>query len=184
LARLRSLCAEYDAVADYRVMHACAALLTAAAARRAAAAGENVDVAGLAKDAAARYADLGWPMQQAHALEIGDRFDEAMELYRACGSIADVRRLETGAGRRAARRPAGSRKDTVARASATGGRLTAREREVASLVAQGLSNKSIADRLSVGEKTIEKYVTAIYAKLSFSTRAQLAAYIARSEASG
>jgi DNA-binding NarL/FixJ family response regulator len=53
--------------------------------------------------------------------------------------------------------------------------------EVAQLVAKGLNNKSIANRLSVGEKTIEKYVTAIYAKLSFSTRAQLAAYIARAE---
>ena len=57
-------------------------------------------------------------------------------------------------------------------------------REVAALVAQGLTNRAIAEALCVGEKTIEKYVTAIYAKLSFSTRAQLAAHVARSEASG
>jgi DNA-binding NarL/FixJ family response regulator len=63
-------------------------------------------------------------------------------------------------------------------------RLSPRERQVAAFVAQGFTNRAIADALHVGEKTVEKYVSAIYAKLSFSTRAQLAAYVARGEVGG
>jgi DNA-binding NarL/FixJ family response regulator len=43
--------------------------------------------------------------------------------------------------------------------------LTAREHEVLSLMAEGRSNQAIADRLSVGEGTVEKHVTSIFGKL-------------------
>ena len=43
--------------------------------------------------------------------------------------------------------------------------LTAREREVLALMAEGLSNHGIADRLSVGAPTVEKHVTSIFSKL-------------------
>ena len=56
------------------------------------------------------------------------------------------------------------------------GGLTARERDVARLVAQGKSNRSIARSLGIGERTVEGYVAAALAKLGFSTRAQLAAW--------
>lgn len=56
--------------------------------------------------------------------------------------------------------------------------LTAREREVAGLVAAGLSNRAIAERLVVSERTIEKHVENALAKLSFSSRAQLAVWAA------
>jgi DNA-binding NarL/FixJ family response regulator len=56
------------------------------------------------------------------------------------------------------------------------GGLTAREREVAALVARGLSNRAIAERLVVGERTVEGYVANSFAKLGFNTRAQLAAW--------
>jgi len=55
--------------------------------------------------------------------------------------------------------------------------LSRREREVAELVAAGHTNRLIADRLGVGEKTVEKHVGSIYAKLGFRSRAMLAAYI-------
>jgi len=45
------------------------------------------------------------------------------------------------------------------------GRLSAREREVLSLVAQGLSNKAIASRLFVTERTVEAHTTQIFGKL-------------------
>lgn len=59
-----------------------------------------------------------------------------------------------------------------------GGRgvLTAREREVATLVADGLSNKDIASRLGVSERTAEGHVERIRAKLGFGSRAQIAAW--------
>ena len=58
------------------------------------------------------------------------------------------------------------------------GGLTAREREVAALIGEGLSNRAIADRLVVSERTVESYVSSILAKLSFSARTQIAAWAA------
>jgi DNA-binding NarL/FixJ family response regulator len=46
--------------------------------------------------------------------------------------------------------------------------LTAREREVLQLVAEGRSNKGIADRLDVSERAVQKHVTAIFGKLGLS----------------
>ena len=54
--------------------------------------------------------------------------------------------------------------------------LTAREREVARLVAQGQSNRAIADKLVVSVSTVEAHITHIFTKLGFSSRAQIAAW--------
>ena len=43
--------------------------------------------------------------------------------------------------------------------------LSPREREVLSLVAEGLSNKAIAERLFITERTVEAHVTQIFLKL-------------------
>jgi DNA-binding NarL/FixJ family response regulator len=43
--------------------------------------------------------------------------------------------------------------------------LTDREREVLSLLAEGLSNRAIATRLSVTDRTVEAHITAVFAKL-------------------
>ncbi len=58
------------------------------------------------------------------------------------------------------------------------GGLTGREREVAGLIAAGLSNRAIAERLVVGERTVETYVSSILAKLGFTARTQIAAWVA------
>ncbi|HTO34369.1 MAG TPA: response regulator transcription factor [Pararhizobium sp.] len=52
--------------------------------------------------------------------------------------------------------------------------LTNREREVLNLVAEGLSNKRIALRLGVHEKTIKQHMTHIFAKLGTSNRTEAA----------
>ncbi len=51
-------------------------------------------------------------------------------------------------------------------------------REVASLVAQGRTNRDIAAALSLSERTVEKHVENIMLKLDFSSRAQIAAWAA------
>jgi DNA-binding NarL/FixJ family response regulator len=57
--------------------------------------------------------------------------------------------------------------------------LSPREREVAQLLGEGLSNRAIAGRLVLGERTVESHVSAILAKLQLSNRAQIAAFMAR-----
>ena len=56
------------------------------------------------------------------------------------------------------------------------GGLTAREREVARLVAQGKSNRALADELFLSERTIGKHIERIMTKLDFNSRAQIAAW--------
>lgn len=56
------------------------------------------------------------------------------------------------------------------------GGLTARERDVAALIARGLSNRAIAEELIVGERTVATHVASILAKLDFASRAQIAAW--------
>lgn len=55
--------------------------------------------------------------------------------------------------------------------------LTRREREVAGLVAQGLSNKDIATTLVVARRTVESHVDHILNKLGYNSRAQIAVWI-------
>jgi len=55
-------------------------------------------------------------------------------------------------------------------------KLTRREREVASLVAQGLTNREIAKNLFISERTAEYHVEQIRNKLGFHTRSQIAAW--------
>ena len=54
------------------------------------------------------------------------------------------------------------------------GGLTPRERQVAGLIAQGQSNRKIAETLVVSAKTVETYVTRIRGKLGFESRVQIA----------
>ncbi len=51
--------------------------------------------------------------------------------------------------------------------------LSNREAEVAELVTQGLSNKEVANRLFVTEKTVKFHLTNIYKKMNVKSRAQL-----------
>ena len=59
--------------------------------------------------------------------------------------------------------------------------LTAREREVAGLVARGLTNKEIASRLVVSKRTVDAHVAHILSKLGFSSRLQVAALASRED---
>ena len=57
--------------------------------------------------------------------------------------------------------------------------LSAREYEVACLVAEGLTNREIADRLFLSPKTISSHVEHILAKLGAARRAEIAAWTTR-----
>ncbi len=55
--------------------------------------------------------------------------------------------------------------------------LTAREWEVARLVAHGCSNRQIAHELVVSDRTVDTHVSHILHKLGLSSRAQIAAWV-------
>jgi pimeloyl-ACP methyl ester carboxylesterase/DNA-binding CsgD family transcriptional regulator len=57
--------------------------------------------------------------------------------------------------------------------------LSRREREVAKLVADGLSNREIATRLYLSERTVDNHVHHILDKLGFDSRVQVATWLAR-----
>lgn len=54
--------------------------------------------------------------------------------------------------------------------------LSQREREVLALMAEGLSNQHIADRLGIGEKTVKTHVSNVLSKLGVTDRTQAAVY--------
>jgi len=62
--------------------------------------------------------------------------------------------------------------------------LTARELEIAALIARGLSNRGIADELVISPATAARHVANIFSKLGFSSRAQLAAWAAQRQGEG
>jgi two-component system nitrate/nitrite response regulator NarL len=57
--------------------------------------------------------------------------------------------------------------------------LTEREREVLELVAEGLSNQEVGERLGLAEKTIKHYMTNILGKLQVRSRVEAALLVAR-----
>ncbi|HZW01673.1 MAG TPA: response regulator transcription factor [Candidatus Deferrimicrobium sp.] len=62
--------------------------------------------------------------------------------------------------------------------------LTEREREVLELVAEGLSNQEVGDRLGLAEKTIKHYMTNILGKLQVRSRVEAALLVAREGSPG
>jgi DNA-binding NarL/FixJ family response regulator len=86
-----------------------------------------------------------------HRIADLDAFVEAVRTVAAGGTAVDPEVVARMMGRR-------RRDDPLAA-------LTAREREVLALMAEGLSNQGIAERLVVGEAAVEKHVTRIFGKL-------------------
>jgi DNA-binding CsgD family transcriptional regulator len=116
------------------------------------------------------YQQMGRADDAAHAA------DEARELaYQMAETVPDaVLRAVFLRQCLASLPPEQKRSAEIARAASL--MLTAREREVAALVAQGKSNRAISDELVISERTTESHVTNILGKLGFSSRAQIAAW--------
>jgi DNA-binding NarL/FixJ family response regulator len=168
----------------------------AAAAGRARAAltlaeGDAAAAARLAREAAAGFARVQMRAEAARArllegraLSLAGRGPEAITVLEhaetelaACGAEGS-RREAAGALRTLGRRP-------VIRADGDGvGGLTARQVQIARLVADGRSNREIAGVLFITEKTVENHLARMFAKLGIASRAALAAAVTRGDASG
>ena len=81
--------------------------------------------------------------------------------------------------------PAPAAPDTSAQATpGPAAPLTPREMQVARLVAGGRSNKEIATGLVISQRTAENHVEHILTKLGFTSRAQVATWVAASQPGG
>jgi DNA-binding CsgD family transcriptional regulator len=131
--------------------------------------GKADEAAAFARDAAAGFARLRFPLFEAEAHEVAGDAASALAVYRSCGATYHVRRLESGA--MPGRDPASPRIPQAAES------LSPREREIAVLAAQGRSNMEIARELSISHKTVEKHLASTYQKLGVPRRMQLAAHV-------
>jgi DNA-binding NarL/FixJ family response regulator len=99
---------------------------------------------------------------------------------RACAALGDedASRMELAAAR-AVFEELGAFPDlaaTTTEPDTTAGLLTAREREVLRLIATGASNRAIAERLVLSEKTVARHVSNLLGKLEVTSRAAATAY--------
>jgi DNA-binding CsgD family transcriptional regulator len=100
----------------------------------------------------------------------GGPLTEAREL--ATAAAAEFRRLDLP-------RPlatADSLLATISTAARDANPLSRREAEVAALIGEALSNRQIASRLVLSERTVESHVRSILGKLGFSSRTEIAAW--------
>jgi DNA-binding CsgD family transcriptional regulator/tetratricopeptide (TPR) repeat protein len=126
-------------------------------------------LAGAWREAAAAWAELDCPYEQAISLSMGDEAGqrEALVLFDRTGTpaaAARVRReLRAGGARDVPRGP-------IAKTRAGPAGLTQRQSQVFALLIKGLSNAQIARRLSISPKTAEHHVSAIMARMGVTTR--------------
>ena len=114
----------------------------------------------------------------------GQRRRAAAELERALGTLqaCGARRYADAAARELRRQGRRVPRPVRRRAGGEGmAALSARELEVAELVAEGRTNRQVAEALYLSEKTIENHLGRIFAKLGVPSRAALAGMLAAAE---
>jgi DNA-binding CsgD family transcriptional regulator len=131
-----------------------------------------LQMAGDWRAAAARWDALGCPYEAALARADADdetALRQSLEAFAGLGAVPAVRivarRLRTLGAHTVPRGPRASTRENAAR-------LTRRELEVLLLLADGLRNADIADRLFVSTKTIDHHVSAVLAKLGARNRGE------------
>jgi DNA-binding CsgD family transcriptional regulator len=102
--------------------------------------------------------------------------EQAVEIYERLDAARDLARTEAVLRAAGIRR---GRRGTRRRPQHGWSSLTPTEQTVARLVAEGLSNPQIGDRLYVSRRTVQTHLAHVFTKLDISSRSQLAAETAR-----
>lgn len=98
---------------------------------------------------------------------------------RGQGLIEGIRVVAGGGSLVAKSVPARIVQDLARPADDPAAQLSLRERQVLELIAEGLTNRQIGERLDLAEKTVKNYVSALLAKLGMVRRTQAAVFGAR-----
>jgi DNA-binding CsgD family transcriptional regulator len=114
--------------------------------------------------------------RQGNVARAGQLLDQAITIYERLGAARDLARAEAILRGMGVRR---GRHVTHRRAQSGWPSLTPSERAVVDLVAEGLSNPQIGQRLYVSRRTVQTHLAHVFAKLHIASRAQLAAEAAR-----
>jgi DNA-binding NarL/FixJ family response regulator len=146
----------------------------------------------LALGAAADAARIGGSLDAARARLIAGRALAATHREAAVSELGAAERQATASGARRVQEEAIRELRRSGRRVGRGGRrapgehgldsLSDREREIAGLVADGRTNREIAERLFLSEKTIETHLSRVFGKLGVRSRAEVAARVAGSDA--
>ena len=102
--------------------------------------------------------------------------DQALGIYERLGAARDLARAEATLREAGIRR---GRRGTRGRPQIGWASLTPAEHAVAGLVAEGLSNPQIGERLYISRRTVQTHLAHMFAKLDIATRAQLAVDVTR-----
>jgi ATP/maltotriose-dependent transcriptional regulator MalT len=171
----RSACLELEEIAaDYEAGMLDAAVLSATGAMDLAQGDPEAALVSLRR-ASQAWQELDVPYECARArvliaqacLALGDdeaammQREAARDAFARLGAAPDVASIDAEAGRAGSREPHG---------------LSARELEVLRLVAAGQTNKAIATELVLSERTVERHVSNIFAKLAVSSRSAATAF--------
>jgi DNA-binding CsgD family transcriptional regulator len=145
-------------------------------------------VGGPRVEVAARYADALARGDGTALMDISADLEALGDPLAAADAAAQASTAFSSQGRRGAALTASNRSRSLVgprsavslatRYAASSSPLTPREREIAILAAEGLSNKQIADTLGSALRTVEGHLYRAFAKLEVSTRAELAAVLA------
>jgi DNA-binding CsgD family transcriptional regulator len=127
-----------------------------------------LQIAGEWRSAANEWKDRSCPYEQAMALMDGDKAAqlEALEIFERLGARPITEKLKQKMRDQGVHIPRGPRPAT--RENPFG--LTAREMEVLSCLAEGLSNNAIAQKLSLSPRTVEHHIASILQKMGVGSR--------------